>query len=87
MTQDLTNYRNEIDAIDQQLITALAKRMEIVLKVGAYKKQHKLKPLDATRWQEVIESRKSIAQSLNLSPELIEVLWNSIHQEALTLQK
>lgn len=51
---ELEQYRQEIDAIDQDLTRLFETRLKTVLKVGAYKKQHDLPVLDASREQKVI---------------------------------
>lgn len=52
---ELDQYRKDIDQIDQELTQLFEKRMETVLKVGEYKKQHHLPVLDASREKEVIQ--------------------------------
>lgn len=83
---ELQNYRNEIDAIDRELLTLLAQRFEVVKKVWEYKKIHDLPPLQPGRWQEVLENRKSIARDLGLSEEFVVTLWNQIHDYALEIE-
>ena len=83
----LIEYRNEIDAIDTSIITLLAERFSVVKKVGEYKKEHNLPPLQPTRWQEVLDSRKAQAKELGISPECIQKIWNTIHEYALELEE
>ena len=52
---DLSDYRREIDAIDAQLIPLFEQRMDVVRKVAAYKKEHRMQVLQAGREQQVIE--------------------------------
>lgn len=52
---ELEQYRKEIDEIDQELTRLFELRLNTVLKVGDYKKQHDLPVLDATREKAVIE--------------------------------
>lgn len=51
---DLDAIRSRIDKLDAQLVALLEERMEAVLEVAAYKKQHGLPVLDATREAQVI---------------------------------
>lgn len=69
---DLEKYRAEIDKVDTEIIQRLAKRFEIVKKIGEYKKKHNLPALDKKRWQEVLSSRIAFAKSLGLPEELIK---------------
>lgn len=82
----LENYRKEIDEIDKQLLTLLAKRMLVVHKVWIYKKQHHIDAYQPSRWQEVLSSRKKLWKTLWLDEKFIEDIWNRIHQEALKIE-
>jgi chorismate mutase len=42
---ELENYRKNIDELDKNLIEILAKRFEIVKKVGEYKKENNINSL------------------------------------------
>lgn len=86
MDEELKKLREEIDSADEAIITALSKRMETVKKVGALKAAHNIPPLDQARWQKVLESKKSLAKTLNLSEELVHDLYERIHKEALKIE-
>lgn len=60
---ELKDLRNEIDKIDQELVCLIEKRMEIVKKIGKYKKEKNLPILDQNREEEVIN--KNIAYLKN----------------------
>lgn len=83
---ELDNLREQIDSVDRQIIDLLAKRMDLVGKVGEFKHKNNLPPLDAARWQQVLTSRKEQAQALGVSPELIEKIFDCIHQTALDIE-
>lgn len=85
--QELQDYRNQIDEIDTQIITLLSERFEVVKKVWEYKKLHNLPPLQPERWQQVLSSKKELAQKYGVNPEFIETIWNEIHTEALRLEE
>lgn len=76
-----------IDNIDNAIISLLAKRMRIVKKIGKYKKQKGLSPLDQKRWEEVLDSRIKKSKKLNLNPSLIKGFFNLIHECALEIEK
>ena len=83
----LEQYRNELDNVDKEIINLLAKRFEIVKQIGKYKKENNIWILQKWRWEEVLKSRKQIAKNLWINENLIESIWNLIHQEALKLEK
>jgi chorismate mutase len=85
--KSLVTLRNEIDKLDQKLIKLLAARMDIVVQVGQWKQKHNVVPLDQSRWQEVIDSRKLIARQNNLDQNLVEEIFELIHQQALLIER
>lgn len=80
--KQLFNMRQEIDIIDEQIRTLLIKRMEIVLAIGEYKKQHQLPILNEKREMEIINN---IKQDLKHSPFLNSYL--EIFQTILKVSK
>ena len=82
----LTQYRNQIDAIDTQIIQLLGERFHIVKAVGDYKKLHDIQPLQAHRWQEVLQSRIQMAEENGIDPKWIQEISEKIHQYALRLE-
>ena len=83
----LTDFRNQIDQIDDNLIELLAKRFEVVKQVGIYKAEHNLPSLQPARWQEVLIKRTQKAQEHHLDTEFIVDVWNRIHEYALKLEE
>jgi chorismate mutase len=77
MKKQLDDFRKQIDEIDEQIVNLLAKRMQVVEKVGKYKKENNLPPLDKKRWQEVIKTKKGF----------VKKIWEIIHEEALKIEK
>ncbi len=84
---DLQDFRKSIDLIDSAIISLLAERMRVVLKVGKFKKERNLPPLDEKRWKEVLDSKISLGKGLDLPEEFIVEIWNIIHKFALKLEK
>jgi len=52
---DLQQIREEIDAIDDELVQLLEKRMDMAVKVAEYKKQNNIPIYNPTREQEVLD--------------------------------
>lgn len=53
--EDLDSLRSEIDAIDKNLVYLLDKRLDVVIKIGQYKKQNNLPICNKSREQKVME--------------------------------
>ena len=51
---DLKELRNEIDAIDDQLVKLFCQRMEVASKVADYKREHHLPILVPSREREIL---------------------------------
>lgn len=83
----LTEYRNQIDRIDDQLVELLAQRFEVVRHVGIHKKELGLPALQPGRWQEVLEKRMKTADSYGISRKFITDIWNRIHAYALEIEE
>ncbi len=83
----LDNLRKEIDAVDNELISLLAKRMDIVEKIGKYKKENNIPPMDNNRWQSIVQSLLHKAEKLNLSKELVKDIYDQIHKHALCIEE
>jgi chorismate mutase len=77
MNNKLKDLRKQIDKIDESIVSLLVKRMEVVKKVGQYKKENNLPPLDNSRWLEIIKSKKGFMKKI----------WEIIHKEALIIEK
>lgn len=77
MKNKLDGLRKQIDEIDGQIVTMLAKRMKVVKTVGRLKKKQNIPALDSVRWQKVIKSKKGF----------VKKIWEIIHKEALKIEK
>ena len=87
MNDTLENWRKEIDALDKELLEIVAKRMDIVRKIGELKKLKNLPALDEERWQEVLSSKLTLAEFLKLPKTFVEKIYTIIHEEALKIEE
>jgi len=83
----LQELRSEIDTIDEMIIWALSNRMELSRKIASVKKEAGLQPLQAARWNEVMNKVHNIAVDAKLDPSFIEIIYSSIHQHSLGIQE
>lgn len=86
MTNNLDSLREKIDIIDSKILQLLSQRMKLVLKVGMFKNQHGIIPLDKNRWQKVLDSKLLLAQRLGLDTEMVRDIYERIHKAALKLE-
>ncbi|MFY9213341.1 MAG: chorismate mutase [Tissierellaceae bacterium] len=71
---DLKVYRDKIDKIDAELVALFEERMEIVLKIAAYKKANKLPVYNASREKEVIARNTSRLKNQDFAESLEKFL-------------
>lgn len=76
--EGLETWRKEIRAIDQEMISMSARRMELALKIGQYKAEHRLPVKDFRVEKEIIERTRSLATTLGLAPDFAEDLMTLV---------
>ncbi len=84
--QELKEYRAQIDSFDKMLLNLLEERMEIVKKIGRFKKNNNLTILQSTRWEQIIEKNLEEGSSRGFSELFINRLFKAIHQESIEYQ-
>lgn len=82
----LDEYREVIDQIDDELMQLLAKRMNMAVQIGEYKKDNKLTILQTSRWNEILERGMSVGKNLGLSYEFVSTFLESVHMESINHQ-
>jgi len=78
----LGQYRQEIDAVDGELVALLARRKALVAKVGEVKSIHGLPVYVPGREKALISARRAEAQMAGISPDLIEDILRRIMRES-----
>ncbi|MDD2422855.1 MAG: chorismate synthase, partial [Candidatus Cloacimonetes bacterium] len=69
---DLPSFRESLDKVDEELLTLLWRRREIVRQVKQYKLQNDLPPKDPSREREILSKAAKLAQEMDLPPELVQ---------------
>lgn len=82
----LEELRTEIDKLDGELIDLLARRMEVVDEIGAYKKRNNITILQLKRWQHIIEDRLAIGTNLGLNKKFLLQLLELVHEASIQRQ-
>jgi chorismate mutase len=83
----LGELREQIDHVDRELFEILSQRMEIVEKMGLYKKKNNVTVFQKNRWQEISETRTKWAEELGLNPEFMWDLFKLIHDASIRRQE
>ena len=85
-TESLSLLRRDIDRADDELIDLLARRMRIAGDIGQYKKEHNMPVIQADRYNDLMEKRVKVAESLGMSDEFIRTILAAIHEESVRKQ-
>ena len=85
-TENLSVLRKQIDELDEQLLTLLAKRMRISQEIGTYKLEHNMPVLQSRRYDQLLKSRQDMGSKLNLSGEFVDSIVKAIHEESVRVQ-
>ncbi|HVE80982.1 MAG TPA: chorismate mutase [Candidatus Dormibacteraeota bacterium] len=83
---DLSGWREQIDEIDQQIITLLAKRHIISQKIGEIKSSTGQSVYDPQREKEMLKQQRALADKLQLEPEFITEIYQIILQASKKVQ-
>lgn len=78
--------RNRIDAIDTELLETLSSRVDIVKKIGQYKKDNNVTALQINRWTKLMEDRVGIGKKLELNEDFVKTLFQLIHEDSVRMQ-
>ncbi len=84
--RDLAGLRGEIDDIDSELLQLLARRMEVSAQIGEYKKHNNVTVVQMDRWKKILADHVATGQDLGLSPELINKVFDAVHQASIERQ-
>jgi chorismate mutase len=82
----LEQLRSDIDVIDERLIRLLSERMDIVEKIGLFKKENNITVFQVERWKEILDNRTELARLLNLDNTLVEEIFKAIHKASVDKQ-
>lgn len=83
----IDQIRQKIDQTDKQILINLKYRKLLEKLVAEYKKLNNLEPLQTQRWKIIQNNLKNLAIEYNLSQDLVQKLWETIHADSVNSQK
>ena len=83
----ISALRAQIDAVDADLVDALARRMDISRRIGQLKKENNISILQAERWDVVLEDVLSRAAETGLDGKLVQEVYALIHAYSVKQQQ
>jgi len=85
--KELNWLRAEIDELDERLWDTIAARMDVSKRIGEWKKEHGVTPLQPERYQKIAERINELTNERGLSTDFALRIWEQIHEESLKQQK
>lgn len=79
-------FREEIDRIDEEIISLLARRMDVSREIGLYKQREGLPVWQSDRYSELMSRRVAEAERLGLDPAFMRRILSTIHEESVNCQ-
>lgn len=82
----LASLRQVIDGIDEEIVQAFARRMEVVNRIGEYKRDHHVTILQLDRWLEILQTRVAAGESLGIDKDMLVELCQLLHKASIRRQ-
>ena len=78
--------RQQIDAIDAQLIRLLGERLDVARRIADVKAENNMPVFQPKRWEEVLQRKMQIAAEAGINPQFIKSIYEKIHSESIRVQ-
>jgi chorismate mutase len=83
----LSVLREQIDHLDDEIMSRIASRMKISEKIGQYKKENNVTILQVNRWEEIVHSRVAMCKAMGMDEGFTRDLLRLIHHESIQVQE
>ena len=84
MTDDeLAAYRSSIDEVDDALVRLLAERFRITHKIGVFKAENDMPPVDLVRQHQQVGGWRELAEAEGLDPDFCERFLHFVMDEVI----
>ncbi|MEK7107124.1 MAG: chorismate mutase [Patescibacteria group bacterium] len=84
---ELQELRARVDAVDGEILDALAKRTALVKEIGRYKRAHNIEALDEGRRDALLKKWIERGETLGLSKEFMASIIQTIHSYSVSVEK
>jgi chorismate mutase len=82
----LATLREQINHLDDELLTLIGQRMKIADKIGEFKRENNITILQTNRWNEILQKATKKGEALGLSSEFITKYFDAVHLESINHQ-
>lgn len=83
---EMARLRSEIDELDENLVSILAKRMELSRRIGQAKKANNVSIIQAGRWDSVMSRVLELGKRQGLDEKFLSCIFNEIHEASISEQ-
>ena len=83
---ELLNFRNQIDLLDNKIVLKLNDRKKIVEKIANFKAKNQLTIFQIERWFDILHNRKQLAKELGIDEQMIAEIFELIHKYSILTQ-
>tara|TARA_Y100000590_G_scaffold381353_2_gene450472 strand:- start:262 stop:534 length:273 start_codon:yes stop_codon:yes gene_type:complete len=85
LSQELSDFRSEIDALDDKILELINKRLQVCLEVGNFKSLHGIAVRDSKREAELID--KLLENNKGpCPPDILEKIYRILIETAVSLE-
>ncbi len=85
-TNKLDNLRNQINYLDEELLSLISNRMKVAKEIGELKKEAKITVLQTNRYNEILMRAIKKGEELGLSSDFTKTYIEAIHVESIKVQ-
>ena len=84
--ENIRQLRDDIDTIDDHLLSILKSRMDISRRIGRYKKDHNIAILQIERWDSLLDGVIEKGRENGLDQRFLQAVFSAIHEESVRVQ-
>jgi chorismate mutase-like protein len=84
---DIDSYRQQIDALDEEIIRALGQRFDVVRKVGTFKANTGIAVMQPDRIEQIKRRCTSLGNQYGVRPEFLHEMYDLIIKESCHLEE
>lgn len=85
-TNQLQQLRSLIDEIDEDIFRTFRRRMDVIEKIGEYKRDNNVTILQIERWLEILRTRTAWGEANGMSAEFVKKVCQLMHKESIRKQ-
>lgn len=84
---ELETLRAQVDAIDEEILDALSRRIKLVEEIGRYKAERGIEAVDENRRDALLKLWIEKGEDIGLSKEFVTAIYNIVHDYSVSVEK